>query len=239
MRNRSKPVIGITCSFHRDKDFFVGESYINSIEAAGGIPVNLPFTRDEDIEEVLRRVDGVLLTGGYDVDPYLYGEPPIPQMGVIEPKRDQFEVSLSRQAVNAGKSVLAICRGIQVFNVALGGTLYQDIYSQLKDLVKHVQQAPTYYGTHRVRIKAGSKLHRILGKEEVSVNSYHHQAVKDLGKSLTAVAWAEDGIIEAVEHDRKEFTLGVQWHPEHMIEGDMIKLFRAFVDETAVEFTRD
>lgn len=171
----------------------------------------------------------MVLTGGGDVDPQMYGEDPIPNMGSIDPKRDHFELEITRWALGIGKPVLAICRGHQVLNVAAGGTLYQDIPSQIKGSIKHRGKAPVYYPSHKVRVQEGSKLHGMFEKAELGVNSFHHQAVKDLGEGLVATAWAPDGVIEAMELPGETFVLGVQWHPERMIDGEMLKIFQAFI----------
>ena len=206
-------------------------SYIMSVEEAGGIPILLPPTMNADFKILLEKVDSVLLTGGVDVDPVVYGEAPIPNMGKIDPLRDHFEINLARKVLELKKPLLAICRGIQVLNVAAGGTLYQDINSQIENPFKHYQQAPTHHPTHKVSLKTGSKLHGIFNKNELMVNSFHHQAVKDLGHRFGATAWSDDGVVEAMEIEDNIFVLGVQWHPERMIEGEMINIFEAFINE--------
>ena len=151
-------------------------------------------------------------------------------MGTIDPKRDDSELKITREALRRGKPVLAICRGHQVLNVAAGGTLIQDTTSQVEGALKHRQNAPTYYPSHTVTVKEGTRLHGIFGKGELGVNTFHHQAVKDLGEGLVATAWAPDGVIEAMESPGEAFVLGVQWHPERMIDGEMLKIFQAFVE---------
>ena len=225
-----RPLIGITSSYSWDNHSHrIPNSYIDAIERAGGTPVILPPTFTIDVKQLLEVVDGLVLTGGGDVDPQMYGEDPIPNMGSIDPKRDHFELEITRRALGIGKPVLAICRGHQVLNVAAGGTLYQDIPSQIKGSIKHRGKAPVYYPSHNVRVQEGSKLHGMFEKAELGVNSFHHQAVKDLGEGLVATAWAPDGVIEAMELSRETFVLGVQWHPERMIDGEMLKIFQAFI----------
>jgi putative glutamine amidotransferase len=227
-----KPVIGVTSSYDWDRDnYILPASYIESIIVCGGLPILLPPTTTMDSEESIALLDGIMLTGGVDVDPSLYGEPPMPALGKIDPLRDGYELYLTREAIEHKKPLLAICRGIQVLNVALGGTLYQDLYTQVDGSLKHSQMAPRYYPTHKVKILKGSELFEIFGKNEIGVNSFHHQGIKTLGKGLNANAWSEDGLIEGVENQDENFVLGVQWHPERMIKGEMVKIFQAFVEK--------
>jgi len=235
-----KPIIGITCSYDWDKGHFrLNKTYVNAIIKAGGIPIILPSIQPEAVNDILKIVDGILLSGGVDVDPYIYGEKPIPNMGRIDPDRDKFEIALTREALKREVPILAICRGIQVLNVAAGGTLYQDIQSQVPGAIKHRWytssglDVPPSYPTHTVKVKVGSKLYKIFGKEQLRVNSFHHQAVKDVAERFKATAWAEDGIIEAIEYTGECFIMGVQWHPEWMIESEMIKLFQEFTKNAA------
>ena len=196
----------------------------------------LPPTREMDPEKILAMVDGVLLSGGVDVDPQTYGEQPIPKMGAMDPDRDRFELKLVQKAIEKKKPLLAICRGIQILNVASGGTLYQDIYTQIPTSIKHVwhsvgsYDAPPRHPVHVVRIKRDSRIFKIFQEECLRVNSFHHQAIKKIGEHFAATAWAEDGVVEAIEHHGGEFIVGVQWHPERMIDGGMLRIFKAFVD---------
>jgi putative glutamine amidotransferase len=227
-----KKVIGVTSSYDWEKEnYTLPASYIESITSCDGIPIILPPTMNMDVEKILSEVEGILLTGGVDVDPSLYGEPPLPRLGKIDPLRDYYEINLTRKALQKKKPVLAICRGIQVLNVALGGTLYQDIYTQIENPIKHGQTAPRFHPTHNVEILKDSKLYEIFKTSEIRVNSFHHQAIKDLGQNLIATAWSGDGLIEGVEKNDEEFVLGVQWHPERMIKGEMIKIFKAFIEK--------
>jgi len=229
-----RPVIGITCSYDWPIRYYrLNRAYVEAIIRAGGLPIILPSINP--VDEVLSMVDGILLSGGVDLDPHLYGEKPIPKMGKIDPDRDKFELQLTKEAIKREIPILAICRGIQILNVAAGGTLYQDILSQVPNAIKHRWltseglEVPPDYPTHMVKVKIGSRIHRIFGKEVLWVNSFHHQAVKDVGENFIATAWAEDGIIEAIEYTGDSFILGVQWHPELMINGEMMKLFEEFV----------
>ncbi|MCX6642771.1 MAG: gamma-glutamyl-gamma-aminobutyrate hydrolase family protein, partial [Candidatus Bathyarchaeota archaeon] len=209
-----KPVIGITSSYNNtDQSYILPSSYVLAVERGGGIPLLLPPTLNIDVDRHLALVDGIILTGGVDVDPRFYDEDPIPQMGIIDPLRDDYELKLTRRIIETRKPVLAICRGCQILNVAAGGKLWQDINSQVTNSIKHNQQAPTFYASHTVRMAKDSKLSEIYGIETIGVNTFHHQGIKARGSGLTAAAWANDETIEAIEGSGK-FTLGVQWHPE-------------------------
>ena len=226
-----KPVIGLSSSYSSDKkSYTVPEAYVLAVERSGAIPLILPPTFDADINTFLGLIDGLILTGGVDIDPQLYGENSIPLQGSIDPLRDKFEVELTKAALEKRLPIFAICRGIQMLNVAAGGSLYQDVNSQVKGSLKHRQQAPTYYASHKVRLEEGSRLHGIFGKTSVGVNSFHHQAVKDIAPGFKASAWADDGLVEAIEWEGSEYILGVQWHPERMIDGEMLQLFTAFTE---------
>jgi len=220
-----KPIIGVTpCSRLDD--------YLESVKRAGGEPVVL--SNDDDVAATLGRVDGVLLTGGPDVDPAHYGHTAHASTK-IDAARDGFEIPLSREAVARDMPVFAICRGVQVLNVAAGGTLVQDIPSELKTTVNHSVQEPKHAPAHGVRVSAGTKLASTLGSsaplDACSVNSRHHQAVADVAPSFVVSAVSDDGIIEAIERPSSHFCVGVQWHPENFWKtGEFDGLFRAFVD---------
>jgi len=227
-----RPLIAITCSF-TDGRMFLNHGYYEAVEKAGGIPVGAAPLRDKEaLSKLIDRVDGLLFSGGPDVDPRRFGENPKPALGEVNPLRDEAEIFLCREAVKRKKPILGICRGIQLINVALGGTLYQDIPSEVEKPMKHSQQAPRWYASHDVVVSRDSLLFRILGSERVAVNSFHHQAVKDVAESLKPVAFSQDGIVEAVESVSGEFfLLGVQWHPEEMWQEYplQLKLFEALV----------
>ena len=192
--------------------------YVAGVAHAGGVPMVLPPIL-EAAEEMVQGIDGLLLTGGTDLDPGYYGEEPLPELGETIPERDAFEMAVLRHALERSVPVFGICRGLQLLNVALGGTLYQDLPSQLHpDLIAHRQQMPKWQWTHEVEADAGSEVARIMEATGLRVNSYHHQAIKDLADDLVAVAHASDGVIEAVEsHDLSErWLIGVQWHAEAM-----------------------
>ena len=190
-----------------------------------------PLTVDEPTASALDGVDGLLLTGGDDVDPALYGEAPHPSYDVSEPGRDAFEIDLVRRALAADLPVLAICRGLQVLNVALGGTLIQDIPSEPAPLLAHDAQGPPTTLAHTVAVAPGSCLAALIGPDDTrAVNSRHHQAVRALGEGLVVTATSPDGVIEAAEVPAARFCVGVQWHPENFHStGEFAALFEGFV----------
>jgi putative glutamine amidotransferase len=226
-----KPRIGITrCSRMDD--------YIASVERAGGDPIVLE-THD-DPSDALRRIDGLLLTGGLDVDPSLYRHAAHPTTEV-DRARDRFEVPLSRRALEGDVPLLAICRGVQVLNVAAGGTLVQDIPSELDTDLNHSVNQPKDKPSHDVRVKPGTRLASILpGDAELStcpVNSRHHQAVGTVAPSFVVAATSPDGVIEAIERPAATFCVGVQWHPENFWKtGEFMPLFEALI--TAAQQSR-
>jgi putative glutamine amidotransferase len=181
----------------------------------------------------LSLLDGLMLSGGGDVDPKQYGSDPSPLVKGVDADRDDAELALAREALRVGMPILAICRGIQVLNVALGGTLYQDIPTQLPEALPHspAEDEPRDASAHLVRFTAGSRLARILDRTEMQVNSFHHQALWDVAPDLTVTARASDDVIEAAEHVTHPFCVAVQWHPEVPIGNDsgMEHLFAAFV----------
>ncbi len=209
--------------------------YIQAVIAAGGLPVLLPLSlSQEDLLALLPRLDGVLLPGGGDVGPAYYGgNNANPTVRDVDAGRDEFELTLIRHALQAEKPLLAICRGLQVFNVALGGSLWEDIQSQMPGAIRH-----DYYGSqqrdhlaHDVAIAANTLLHDIFGCDTLRVNSLHHQGIRALAPDLRATATAPDELIEAVEIQGHPFALGVQWHPEQLLSAEprMNLLFQRFV----------
>jgi len=235
----SKPVIGITCSHRKgspDQYHLAGE-YCRAVERAGGIPVLLPAVESLLPPAELGRplssfCQGLLLSGGGDFDPGLFGEPPHPCLGKVDLLRDRWEIALIHQALKEGLPLLGICRGMQALNVALGGTLYQDLPSQYPADTALLEHRPSRGGDdaeHQVRIKEGSKLHFLLGQTTVLVNSYHHQAVKGLAPGLRISAWSEDQVIEGIEGGGGQWLIGVQWHPERMTGPAAQKLFDGLI----------
>jgi putative glutamine amidotransferase len=216
MGGNGRPAIGITLDFSkRDQELFsLRDDYVRSVEAAGGLPLVLAPGKPGDAGDLLGRVSGLMLTGGGDVDPQAYGEVPHPKLGRVIPERDAFELALVRTALERGLPVLAICRGQQVLNVATGGTLVQDIPSQLPGANDHDPDAERWAMAHAVNILPGTRLRAILGADTVAVNSFHHQAVKDPGRGVVVSARAEDGVVEGIEVPGQPFAVGVQWHPE-------------------------
>ncbi len=213
-----KPRIGIITRYNeKEKQYFSTSAYVLAIAAAGGVPVQLPLVDSDDADSLIGCVDGLLITGGPDVSPLLYEEEPCQRMGGCCQHNDLMEFALLRSAVAAGKPVLGICRGLQVINVAYGGTLYQDIPSQLPGSLLHLQNSARGEATHTVQIVPGSYAHEICGSEKIYVNTFHHQSVKEVGKTLKITANAPDGIVEAIENDDGS-VFAVQWHPENMYE---------------------
>jgi putative glutamine amidotransferase len=194
--------------------------YVKGVAGAGGAPVVLPPVGEESAAEALiHSLDGLLLSGGSDLDPSYYGEKPVSELGVTLPERDAFEMALVGLALRRGMPVFGICRGMQVLNVALGGTLYQDLPSQWEqDPLKHRQDTPKWQPTHEVRVSEGSYIAEVMGRESVKVNSYHHQGIRDLAEGLVVTGRSSDGVIEAVEAEdlSERWLLGVQWHAEAM-----------------------
>ena len=236
------PLIGVTTSVTVDKypeRAYVNAAYLDAVQQAGGVPVLLaPQLGAAARAALLARIDGVLLTGGGDVDPARFGEPRHPAVSEVSPARDALEIELTHWALTNGRPLLAICRGLQVLNVALGGTLHQDIPSDLASPLDHsqqaLQQARRDQPVHHVKVQEGSRLARILGALDVDVNSFHHQALKALGRGLAPVAWSPDGIVEGAEmQDGGRFVVGVEWHPEELVGHDPAarNLFAALVDE--------
>lgn len=218
-----KPYIGITCATFYDKDwcpptFGHRQSYIDAIVRAGGIPLLIPLVEQEEVLRALyERIDGLLLAGGGDVLPVYYGEEPHERLGTTDPLRDHVELPLTRWAAADGKPILGICRGIQVLNVALGGTLYQDIEAQIATALSHessYERQDWTHMAHELRLDPESRLAQLLQSPDILTNSLHHQSLKDIAPDLRAVGWAPDGVVEAVEGVNGHFMLGVQCHPE-------------------------
>jgi len=233
------PLIGVSTSVTVGKypeRAYVNAAYLVAIQQAGGVPVPLPPQLGAAARaELVKRIHGVLLTGGGDVDSARFAEARYPTTADVSAARDALEIDLTRWAIEERVPLLAVCRGLQVLNVALGGSLHQDVSSEPGSPLDHsqttLQETARSVATHQVKVKDGSRLAGILGALEVDVNSFHHQAIKRLGRGLRDVAWAPDSIIEGVELGDARFVVGVQWHPEELVGHDRAAraLFEALV----------
>lgn len=214
----------------------VPRDYVEAVRGAGGVPwIVPPFSlsgKAPESSDYLDGLDGLLLSGGVDLDPARFGEEPLPGLGSVSPERDELELALTRRALKKDIPILAICRGVQVLNVAAGGSLYQDIESQVGGALGHRQKAPRWHPTHTVSLSRDARLAEILGSSRIGVNSLHHQAVRELGNGMVVAGRAPDGIVEAIECPEAGFVVGVQWHPENMVSTSlpMQNLFEAFVE---------
>lgn len=233
-----KPVIGITSSYvkhnHYMEGVYVHHDYHRAIIEAGGIPLILPISPSSMVPHYLSLCDGIIFSGGEDIDPQFYQEAPQQNIGFFYTERDQMEIELFHQALSQNKPILGICRGFQLMNVALGGTLIQDIPSQKKHSIAHFQSIPRSKPFHSVRIeKQHNLLFDIVQKESIFVNSLHHQGIERLAKDLYPVAYAPDGLIEAAIYEKASWVLGVQWHPESLANNDplMKLLFQSFIKQ--------
>ena len=232
----ARPVIGITGNYNQET-CTLAEGYYQSVLKAGGIPFIIPpFYETDRLGELLDRLDGIIFSGGGDINPLLLGEEPIKELHSITPERDLQELLLARLAYDRQIPMLGICKGIQIINAALGGTNYQDIHTQMEGIrIKHSQDQDRRYPSHQVSITDGSILAKLFGTE-LAVNSFHHQACKTAAPCLTVTAMSTDGVIEAVESNEFKSILGVQWHPETYIlrnSTDMLPIFEWLVSESA------
>jgi len=229
-----RPVIGVTALIDYQKEsYWMLPGYFKGLEMQGALPIMLPLIGDRhDVAHLLTKVDAVLFTGGQDVGPFMYGEDESEQLGETSLERDTLETILLQEALERDMPILGICRGIQLMNAALGGTLYQDIPTQLPSDIVHDQKAPYDAPSHSVKIVNGTLLHDIIGKDEIMVNSLHHQGVKRLSPHMEKMAVAPDGLIEAANIKGQKFALSVQWHPEfsYKTDNDAKKIFKAFVN---------
>jgi putative glutamine amidotransferase len=242
----ARPIIGVTTqTLHAidgippalPESWVMNQRYILATTIVGGLPWMVPLLDDDDetLRAVYERLDGILIPGGVDMDPATFGEPRHPRLGAIDPARDRVELTLTRWAVEDRKPLLGLCRGIQVINVALGGTLYQDIAAQVPEAIKH-DYFPTAgfertHLAHEVALTQGTRLRSVMERPRVLVNSMHHQGIKALAAELVPAATAPDGLIEAVESGSEHFMVGVQWHPEvfEMSDPHTRHLFHEFV----------
>jgi putative glutamine amidotransferase len=216
------------------RELALGLAYPRSLERTGAIPVVLPPMDLDHVEALLDRLGGLMISGGPDVHPSVYGEEPHELLGPTEPDLDAFELELLRRADERGMPILGICRGEQLLNIARGGTLIQDVPEAVGDQIGHRQEQPGRIPTHAVVLESGTRLEGVMGRQQRDVNSFHHQAVCDLGRGLRAVAWAPDGVIEGIEAPDRDFVVGVQWHAESLSDReDQAGLFNAFVAAAA------
>ncbi len=229
-----KPIIGVLPLWDdSNNSIWMLPGYMDGISAAGGLPLMLPFTEDEaEISQLAGLCDGFLFTGGHDVLPELYGEEPLEKLISCCRKRDVMETLLLKQVMEADKPVLGICRGIQLINAALGGSLWQDLPTQHPSDIDHYPHAPHGVPVHEVDVLPGSPLGDLIGAGKLAVNSSHHQAVKELAEGLEAMAISPDGLIEALYKPDQRFLWAVQWHPERLYQTDPCngKIFRAFLE---------
>ena len=236
----AQPVIGLTLDseppggYSKTHAWYaLRENYCTSVVRAGGLPILLPH-EPEQADSYLRLVDGLLVTGGaFDVDPALFGAGSRHATVTTKDRRTQFELRVTRGAVERDLPVLGICGGQQLLNVALGGTLIQHIPDEVERALAHEQPNPRTEPGHTVRVEAGTLLHRVTEMGELPVNSAHHQAVKDVAPGMIVDAVAEDGVIEGIEDPRRAFCLGVQWHPEYEISAGDRRIFEAFIRAAA------
>ncbi|MBQ9784958.1 MAG: gamma-glutamyl-gamma-aminobutyrate hydrolase family protein [Clostridia bacterium] len=216
-----KPIIGVLAEIDDELNTRVQNPYIHAIEKSGGIPVLFPYVGEsETIEHLVDICDGFFFTGGADIDPRRYGEEARESIGEIQTHRDEFEFHVFQRVIKTSKPILAICRGAQLVNVALGGTLYQDIPSEVETNISHRQSEPKFSPSHDVRILVDTPLYEMMRTEQIKANSFHHQAIKTLGKGLAIMAVANDGIVEAVYSLGKQYVCAYQWHPERLFETD-------------------
>ena len=236
-----RPIIGVTSEpkptrgSSGDLDSHViGHTYTDAVLRAGGLPVVLTPVPNEDVPALLERLVGLLLSGGGDIEPRRYGEEPHPTVNRTNAARDEFEIALTRAALAIRLPVLAICRGLQIVNVALGGTLIQDIPSALGSIDHTIIGHAVYNGHQPVTVESDALVAKAIGATDLMVNSIHHQAAKDLAPGIRAVAWANDGVIEGIEHEDDRWPLlAVQWHPEYLSSNSdeaSHRLFEGFVD---------
>lgn len=239
---KKKPIIGISSSLIVDqggmfpgyKRAYVNKDYVDAVLENGGIPLIIPFTEDEEVIKLqIDIVDGLILSGGHDVDPLNYNEEPKQKLGEIFPERDKYDFALLKYSKEKKIPILGICRGFQVINVYEGGNLYQDLSYVGSEVLKHSQGHRPELKTHKVEIMDNSILKDIIGENEIGVNSFHHQVIKDVAPNYNIVAKAKDGVVEAIENKDYPFLLGVQWHPEMMFRyhKDINKIFVKFIEK--------
>ena len=229
-----KPIIGMLAEVDSELSVKLQNSYVKAIEQSGGIPILLPYVRDGgSIKQFVELADGFCFTGGVDVEPQRYGEQTKETCGEIQYARDELEFKVFDEIVHTNKPILAICRGIQLVNVALGGTLYQDIPTELETTMLHRQTEPKDSPSHEVNVEENTPLYALVGgAARITANSFHHQAIKQLGKGLAVMSRADDGIIEAVFGTDYPYLRAYQWHPERLcgIDTNNRRIFDDFIE---------
>ncbi|HMM20845.1 MAG TPA: gamma-glutamyl-gamma-aminobutyrate hydrolase family protein [Selenomonadales bacterium] len=231
------PLIGIAANMEGAEGagaerYFAGGRYVDAVVEAGGIPLILPIIRGRAaIKRQVQAVAGILLIGGYDVDPLIFGEEPHADLGPVFPERDEYELAVAGEAKGQQKPILGICRGLQVINIAFGGTLYQDLSQIPGPVLQHRQPSRGHVAGHTAEVVAGTMLERIFAARELRTNSHHHQAVKAVAPDFAVNARTRDGVVEGIENE-PENILGVQWHPEMMFRHfpEMLSVFRWLVE---------
>lgn len=236
---KRKPRIGITMRLELETNrFYLGRDYSEALENFGATPTHISLIpKNEYIVEALKTFDGILLPGSNsDVDPLIYGEEPLPKLGQVVPEKDETDLLVLREAEKLKMPILGICFGMQILNVSRGGTLIQDIESQIENCLKHEQGKPNTRNSHSLKTSGNNTLTSLITTDVIKVNSSHHQAIKSMGKNLKATSWTKDGIIESIEDTREDrFVFGVQWHPELSWKCDELSknIFQIFVSKCA------
>ncbi|MGE7977153.1 gamma-glutamyl-gamma-aminobutyrate hydrolase family protein [Psychrobacillus sp. NPDC093200] len=233
-----KPIIGITAEVKDDKSYYLSSVYSDTVLQAGGVPLLIPLIPDKDMNQLCQQIDGLIITGGEDIDPAYYGELPHPALKRITPQLDEMEFALVQKILELDKPYIGTCRGLHMLNVVMGGSLHQSIHDQREEYsFLHRQNAIRTHRSHPVKLDKKSKVFQMFQEEEFKVNSFHHQGVNRVGEGLKVAATAPDGIVEAVESENHTFIYGFQWHPEEFaLIGDepSKKLFAKFI-EAAIE----
>ncbi len=230
------PVIGISCATHpTEEKYYIVKDYVKAVDASGGVPILIPpFKSETGIKRIARFLDGLLLSGGKDLDPKFYGEEPV---GVwrIDPEKDSLELMLTKAVLKRDIPVLGICRGCQVLNVIGGGSIIQHLSPKDKK-IKHWQIAPDDYPTHELNLKKRTKLFKIVGKTRIRVNSFHHQSIKDVAKGYRVSGVAADGTVESIESVSKRWVIGVQFHIEYLWEKypEFKRVFTGFIEAASI-----
>ena len=231
-----KPLIALTLDYETSKGYSkypwyaIRENYFTSIEESGGIGVGIPHNM-KDIVSLLHKIDGLVITGGnFDIDPNIFGESSVHKTVKLKENRTNFELLAAEIMLKQNKPVLGICGGEQLINVLYKGSLIQHIPDEIKNCIEHEQKNPRNEAGHSVTIQENTKLYSIISKQNIMVNSAHHQAIKVPGKGLIVNALSNDGVIEGIEDPTKTFCIGVQWHPEFFIQGSDNKLLKAFIN---------